>query len=255
MNPKSRLVCVSMILLSLLVVVASLEAQIPPNDKYRKTGFYVNAFWSRISAPIMFDPQSDSPDEVALPEVKSSFGFSAGYEILTELRRATGRFGLGFVSASYSDFIRPSSEDLPTLSVPVTYQNPKYSLIFLDLAGHIVPDYELPVDFFLLVALGVSVESYTLISPANPLAVGFSKPILDGSQSRLHTQAGFGLGIRCFVIKRLAISTQYKWLYGEARTQKLQYVAEDANFKYYKSAGWDLKGPTGLFSIEISYLL
>jgi hypothetical protein len=204
----------------------------------------------------MFEPLKD-PGELALPESRNTFDFSAGYEILAP-RILTGRFGLSFMHASFSKFVQPAEPGLASfVGSPITYVDPKYTLLLIDLAAHIVPHPQFPLDFYGLFTGGMSIESYTIVYtvPATLPPAWVPNPMLEnGVYTRIHAQAGLGLGIRAFVMKGLSLSAEYKWLFGEARTTKLVYDHEDQNYIYYREGGWDLKGPTTVFSVGISYL-
>jgi hypothetical protein len=200
----------------------------------------------------MFEPDESTRKEFALPEKSTTFTLSGGYEFPLPNPRFSAFIGIDFSSASFSTFTRPSMPDLPELSSPVTYLSPTYTLITLDLDLHYLPKLTFPCDLYAVGMLGMSVESYTISNPgtfSNPYYFG---SYLQGDQTRAHGQFGIGLGIRLFLFQGLSINLEHQWLYGEGK-EKLEYDHEDETYIYYRRAGFDLKGPTKLFTAGIGY--
>ena len=210
------------------------------DDRYK--GWFAGVSYSSIRSPILFTADQDSRDEFALPQTGQTIGLSAGYEIIR--RKAGFSIGLLFYPASFETSIQPRYEVDPE-GPSVSFQDPKYTLFLFDIAVQWTPSVRIPVALLGVFDLGFSVESYD-ISGANTAWESNQ----DGHKSRGHGQVGFGLGSRIFLTRTLSISARYTWIIGEGK-EEYEYDHEDENYIYYKSAGYDIKGPTGLFVIGI----
>lgn len=204
-----------------------------------------------IAEPILFLP-GDNRDEMAAPQKTGGIGFSAGYQWMFERKGFSAC--IDFMSASMSTFVQPAGAGSFLTSVygPATYRNPGYSLWLADFGLYLMPFRGVPLSVAGFFDLGLSVESYTLVQSSENPILGSAQNAY-GSMSRAHGQFGFGLGCCASVNRTITVFIKYRWLFGEGKSD-WKFDHEDENYMYFKSNGYDLKGPTKIFTVGAALL-
>jgi hypothetical protein len=214
-------------------------------------GLTIGLSGNSIAEPILFLP-GDNRDEVAAPQKTGGIGFSAGYQWMFERKGFSA--GIDFMSAPLSTFVQPAGAGSFLTSVygPATYRNPGYLLWLADFGLYLMPLGGVPLSVAGFLDLGMSVESYTLVQFSGNPVLGYGQNGY-GSMSRAHGQFGFGLGCSVSVNRTISVFVKYRWLFGEGK-EKFKFDHEDANYRYFKGNGYDLEGPTKIFTVGAAIL-
>lgn len=192
-------------------------AQTGQEGSRAQRGFYIGVFYTGLNTPTFRLPSGG--EEIAGLQSASLPGFMAGYQY------ESGPIGLGarvvYWHTSLQNFVVPQ---MPGSLTMVSYADPAFTHITLDLLIEWICAQRLGVGIYGLLGLGSSTESYTIS--------GSDFPDWNGQKRLSEFDYSYGFGAKFAPLKWISLIAEIRWMPGD-KTSEFEFSYSEGGWDYY----------------------
>lgn len=232
----------------ILILLSLLLARVNGYDQNSIIGFYIAPVWYSFSNPIFTNQGMgtwENPNELYIPKTASGWRIQSGAECLFfgDRNEMGGGFGLGLTmwSTTFDDFRYPL---FPEDDEMIYYSNPTLLYFFLDLNFYLfLPIEKIPVAIFATIGMGSETEKVSLSDDLS---------IYEHNEQYKESEFDYswGLGIRVFILPRLSMYSEYRWIPG---VKSGPIYPMEGDWYYYYESEQKIKNKSKVLSIGIIY--